>query len=279
MMKTLALMLPLIVLTGASLFRFDWIDPAPRAFAIAPQQRRDVAAVRTLERLAVQVQRRDAQWDEFADEFVRATKPLQDTYKRRSLAKALNRMGACWSIRTMQPSIDPETAWLRQKDAIAYQCTLDYRALMQEAEVLVDTLYGDKIFRPMLAGLKHDAQGPKLDVQRDLIDRFTNEMVVVVDPNADTETGCALMVAIGLQDKLGVKRTVERVVKFESGAKAETVNGRQLFVVEILEKEQGIDEGASNSSDAKRANAISADAGNYLLIGDANLVRSVLRRR
>ena len=88
------------------------------------------------------------------------------------------------------------------------------------SETLVDEALGDKVFRPMVEGIKNDEEGPQIDLEADVLPALDDELILITDntlPAAvDSER---MLLAIRVKDPVKIKRAVEKAMEVEPDAK------------------------------------------------------------
>ncbi|WP_153559179.1 membrane or secreted protein [Roseimaritima sediminicola] len=113
------------------------------------------------------------------------------------------------------PASDPP-AWLATETSTWARLSWQMEDAFWAAETLVDEAFGSEIFRPTLAGIKEDEEGPQIDIPNDVIGHFDNELFHITD-NIDADNDRTL-VAIRLKDTGPVAAAINKAMESEPDA-------------------------------------------------------------
>jgi len=101
------------------------------------------------------------------------------------------------------------------------------------AETLVNDAFGDEIFRDIFDGIRDDEDGPRIDVQKNVIPNLGDHMIVLTDNKMPAdESSERMLVAIRITNLPAFKDAVKRAMEVEPDAKlVEGTPGVDVYLV------------------------------------------------
>lgn len=121
-----------------------------------------------------------------------------------------------------------------------------------KSEGLVDELAGTPgVFDEVIEGIKMDPNGPRIDIERDVLPHFTNDIYAI----SDTKTGEAEvdsrrnLIALRLNNSEAMAKVLDRAMRNEPDAELVDYEGQPIWKVVHREDEEIIDLAADFGSD------------------------------
>lgn len=131
----------------------------------------------------------------------------------------------------------PLPHWIPKTIATATQINWKIEKGFWALETLVDEAFNDKIFRPTIAGIRDDQEGPQIDLEKNVLPSLGERLLLLTDntkpPTIDSER---MLIAIEVRDDAAIRDAVKKAMEVEPDVTlVETVPGVNIWKVERSE--------------------------------------------
>ncbi len=125
-------------------------------------------------------------------------------------------------------------AWVHESAASFNRLHLNITDAFWASETLIDEALGDKVFRPMLDGIKNDKDGPQIDIPGEVIPNLADQVILLTDNTAPVdENSERMLVAIRVLDAKKIEESIRKVMELESDTeKLDVVPGVEIWRVQ-----------------------------------------------
>ncbi|TWU15849.1 membrane or secreted protein [Allorhodopirellula heiligendammensis] len=131
----------------------------------------------------------------------------------------------------------PLPRWIPKTIATATQINWKIEEGFWALETLVDEAFNDKIFRPTLAGIRDDEEGPQIDLEKNVLPSLGEHLLLLTDNTEPATTESErMLVAIEVTDETAINEAVKKAMEVEPDVTlVDTVPGVNIWKVERAE--------------------------------------------
>ncbi|TWT75043.1 membrane or secreted protein [Allorhodopirellula solitaria] len=113
-------------------------------------------------------------------------------------------------------ALRPLPSWIPNTVATATQINWKIEEGFWALETLVDEAFADKIFRPTIAGIRDDEEGPQIDLEQNVLPGLGEQVILLTDntkpASVDSER---MLVAIEVKDEAAIREAVAKAMEVE----------------------------------------------------------------
>ncbi len=131
----------------------------------------------------------------------------------------------------------PLPSWIPKTIATATQINWKIEKGFWALETLVDEAFNDKIFRPTIAGIRDDEEGPQIDLEKKVLPSLGEHLLLLTDNTKPATTGSErMLIAIEVRNEAAIQEAVKKAMEVEPDVTlVETVPGVDIWKVERTE--------------------------------------------
>ena len=135
-------------------------------------------------------------------------------------------------------------AWLDTDTATYNRIYANIEGAFWASESLINQALDDpRIFRKVLNGIRDDAEGPRLDIGKDVLPNLDDEVILITDNtqpiNVNSER---MLVAVKVRDAAVIKASIRKVMLVEPNTtKIDEVPGVEIWQVEAGDDDESLD--------------------------------------
>lgn len=142
-----------------------------------------------------------------------------------------------------QESLTPQ-AWVPQRLGTYLTWNWKLQDAFWNSESLVNDIAGDEVFKDVIKSIETDANGPRINVDREFVKYLGERVTVISDYREPIDTKSErVLFAVQVTDPAAVMATVNKAMKSDPNAKRITVDGETIweltqeetFAVEVIQ--------------------------------------------
>lgn len=134
--------------------------------------------------------------------------------------------------------------WIPKTTASVTQINWKIEDAFWAVETLVDEAFNDRIFRPTIAGILEDEEGPQIDIENNVLPNLGNHLLLLTDNTEPiTIDSERLLVAIEVRNEDAIRNAVRKAMEVEPDvSRVESVDGVDIWKVQRGGESEDINE-------------------------------------
>ncbi len=133
--------------------------------------------------------------------------------------------------------LEPLPSWIPKTIATATQINWKIEQGFWALETLVDEAFNDKIFRPTIAGIRDDKEGPQIDLEKNVLPGLGEHLLLLTDNTKPASTNSErMLIAVEVRNEAAIQEAVKKAMEVEPDVTlVESVPGVDIWKVERSE--------------------------------------------
>lgn len=138
---------------------------------------------------------------------------------------------------------EPIPGWVHSDIGTFFRLNWEMERAFWAAETLVDEAFGEPMFRPMINDIRDDEEGPQIDIAKNVVPNFDNQLILLGDNTqpaaADSER---MLVAIRVKNAAPIANAIRKTMEAEPDAvKLDTLPGVDIWRVQRGQGDDDLD--------------------------------------